>query len=68
MTRTLVVGTPVRQERGWRVPSGLMTYFVERVDGRWRCTCPSMRWRHHTLPDGVCKHIKAVFALHGYGR
>jgi hypothetical protein len=31
-------------------------YFVERVEGRWRCCCPSFRWRK----TGTCKHIEAA--------
>jgi predicted nucleic acid-binding Zn finger protein len=60
MTNTSVVGKP--EKRGvnrWFVPSGTtgVGYAVERMsDGRWRCTCPSFRWRK----TGTCKHIVAV--------
>jgi hypothetical protein len=50
------VGTPQRQGAGWFMPSGAVGYFVERTEGRWRCTCPSFRWRR--APQ--CKHITAV--------
>jgi hypothetical protein len=56
MTLTSQVGRPQRRGRGWWVPSGVVGYFVERVDGRWRCGCPSFRWRK----AGECKHIAAV--------
>src|SRR5215211_6633848 len=49
MTRTPQVGKPEKRVAGrWFVPSGTagVGYTVERVDGRWRCTCPSFRWRH----------------------
>jgi hypothetical protein len=67
MTRTSQVGQPVRHRDGWFVPSGAVGYYVERIeerieegiDGRWRCTCPSMRWGRHKLPGG-CKHIRQV--------
>jgi uncharacterized Zn finger protein len=55
MTQTQV-GTPARRDAGWFVPSGQVGYFVERVDGRWRCTCPAARWRRQQL----CKHVMAV--------
>jgi hypothetical protein len=59
-----VVGTP--EKRGgnrWFVPSGTagIGYTVERLEGRWRCTCPSFRWRK----TGTCKHITAVRTLVG---
>ena len=50
------VGTPIRRGGGWFVPSGLVGYYCERVQGRWRCTCPSFRWRK----TRECKHIAAV--------
>jgi len=50
------VGQPVRHGGGWFVPSGAVGYFVERIEGRWRCTCPSFRWRR----TAECKHIGAV--------
>jgi uncharacterized Zn finger protein len=61
-----VVGTPERRGANlWFVSSGRagIGYFVERVqdcDGRWRwrCTCPSFRWKQHGV--GTCKHIAAV--------
>jgi hypothetical protein len=56
MTRTPPVGTPEKRGAGWFVPSGAVGYFVERVDGHWRCTCPSARWRQQQL----CKHVQAV--------
>jgi hypothetical protein len=56
MTTTQQVGKPERRGAGWFVPSGQVGYFVERLDGRWRCTCPSARWRK----TGACKHIAAV--------
>jgi hypothetical protein len=57
MTRTLVVGTPVKRGMNqWFVPSGTVGYTVEKLEGRWRCTCPSFRWRK----TGACKHIQAV--------
>ena len=55
MTKTQV-GTPERRRAGWFVPSGAVGYHVEQVEGRWRCTCPSFRWRN----TGTCKHIVAV--------
>ena len=55
MSKTQQVGTPQRQGTGWWVPSGVVGYFVERIGGRWRCTCPSFRWRK----TGTCKHIAA---------
>jgi hypothetical protein len=57
MTQTQQVGKP--EKRGvnrWFVPSGQVVYVVERLEGRWRCTCPSFRWRK----TGICKHIRAV--------
>jgi hypothetical protein len=59
MTKTQEVGTPQRRGAGWFVPSGAVGYFVERLEGRWRCTCPSIRWRK----TGTCKHIQAVRAM-----
>ena len=56
MTRTSPVGTPEKRGTGWFVPSGAVGYHVERVDNRWRCTCPSARWRQQQL----CKHAMAV--------
>jgi hypothetical protein len=50
------VGTPVRRGAGWFVPSGQVGYFVETVQRRWRCTCPSFRWRGAK----EYKHITAV--------
>jgi hypothetical protein len=38
------------------VPSRQVDYVIQRVDGRWRYTCPSFRWRK----TGTCKHIAAV--------
>jgi hypothetical protein len=45
MTITLEVGTPIRRGTGWFVPSEAVGYFIEKIEGRWRCTCPSFRWR-----------------------
>ena len=45
MTKTPPVGTPQKRGTGWFVPSGAVGYHVEQVEGRWRCTCPSFRWR-----------------------
>jgi hypothetical protein len=56
MTKAPQLGTPVKRGAGWWVPPGTVGYFVEGVDGRWRCTCPSFRWRH----TRECKHIVAV--------
>jgi hypothetical protein len=56
MTNTSQLGTPQRQGAGWWVPSGVVGYFVERLEGRWRCTCPSARWRRQQR----CKHVLAV--------
>jgi hypothetical protein len=56
MTTTPQVGIPERRGHGWFVPSGLVGYYCERVQGRWRCTCPSFRWRGAK----ECKHITAV--------
>jgi len=56
MTKTPQVGRPQRRGRGWWVPSGVVGYYVERVEGRWRCTCPGYRWRRQQL----CKHVVAV--------
>jgi hypothetical protein len=50
------VGTPERRGAGWFVPSEAVGYFVERVEGRWRCCCPSYRWKQ----AHKCKHITAV--------
>jgi hypothetical protein len=55
MTITPQVGRPQRRGRGWWVPSGAVGYFVIQEDGRWRCTCPSFRWRK----TETCKHIAA---------
>jgi hypothetical protein len=55
-TATQQIGRPQRHGAGWFVPSGQVGYFVERLQGRWRCTCPSFRWRK----TGACKHIAAV--------
>jgi hypothetical protein len=60
LTTTRQVGRP--EKRGvnrWFVPSGSagVGYTVERMpDGRWRCCCPSARWRRQQL----CKHVQAV--------
>jgi len=54
-TSAAPVGTPERRGAGWFVPSGQVGYFVERVDGRWRCTCPIFRFRAR-----LCKHIVRV--------
>jgi SWIM zinc finger len=59
MTNTPQVGTP--EQRGvnrWFVPSGTagVGYWVERLEGRWRCCCPSSQWRRQQL----CKHVMAV--------
>jgi len=60
MTRTSVVGTPVKRGvNQWFVPSGTVGHTVKKLDGRWRCTCPSFRWRK----TGTCKHIAAVRAV-----
>jgi len=56
MTRTPQLGKLEKRGAGWFVPSGQVGYFVQRVDGRWRCACPSFRWRK----AGECKHIQAV--------
>ena len=56
MTTTPPVGTPVKHGTGWFVPSGAVGYFVERIEGRWRCTCPSARWHQQQR----CKHVLAV--------
>jgi len=56
MTTTPPVGKPERRGAGWYVPSGQVGYFVQRVEGRWRCTCPSFRWRN----TRECKHIAAA--------
>jgi hypothetical protein len=50
------IGTPRKHGAGWFVPSGQVGYYVERLEGRWRCTCPSARWRRQQL----CKHVQAV--------
>jgi hypothetical protein len=52
MTQTQQVGTPQRRGTGWFVPSGAVGYFVERLEGRWRCTCPSFLWRRTRLRGG----------------
>jgi hypothetical protein len=59
MTTTSQVGRPQRRGAGWWVPSGAVGYFVECVEGRWRCVCPSFRWTR----KGTCKHIQAVREL-----
>jgi hypothetical protein len=59
MTTTPQVGKPVKRGVGWFVPSGAVGHHVERVDRRWRCTCPSFRW-HNTRE---CKHIVTVRAV-----
>jgi uncharacterized Zn finger protein len=56
MTHTPPVGKPEPRGAGWFVASGQLGYYVEQVEGRWRCTCPSFRWRK----TGTCKHIAAV--------
>jgi hypothetical protein len=57
MVRTSETGTPEKRGAYRRfVPSGTVGYTVERIDGRWRCTCPSFQWRK----TGTCKHIQAV--------
>ena len=63
MTQTQQVGIPQRHGNGWFVPSGAVGYYVERIEGRWRCTCPSFHWRGMR----ECKHISAVrgMVLHG---
>jgi hypothetical protein len=62
MTQTQQVGKPERRGNGWFVPSGAVGYYVERLEGRWRCTCPSFVWRHTRLGGDVlvCKHIRRV--------
>jgi hypothetical protein len=61
MNATTQVSTPQRHGTGWFVPSGQVGYFVEwlRDPKRWRCTCPSHRWRK----QGPCKHINAVVRM-----
>jgi hypothetical protein len=56
MTQTQQAGRPERRGAGWFAPGGQVGYFVERLQGRCRCTCPSFRWRK----TGACKHIQAV--------
>jgi hypothetical protein len=57
MTQTSQVGTPEKLSMNrWWVPSGQVGYYVERLEGRWRCTCPSARWRRQQR----CKHVQAV--------
>ncbi len=57
---TQQLGIPKRHGAGWFVPSGQVGYYVERMsEGRWRCTCPSFRWRK----AGTCKHINAVVRM-----
>jgi hypothetical protein len=56
-TKAPQLGKP--EKRGanrWFVPSWQVGYHVERVDGRWRCTCSGFRFRPHL----ACKHIMAV--------
>jgi uncharacterized Zn finger protein len=61
MTQTPQVGRPEKCGSGWFVPSGTAGVgdTVERLEGRWRCTCPSFRWRK----TRTCKHIMAVRAV-----
>jgi hypothetical protein len=56
MTKTPQLGRPQKRGAGWFVPSGAVGYHVEHIDGRWRCTCPSFRWKK----AGTCKHIAEV--------
>ena len=56
MTNTQEVVQPERRGAGWFMPSGAVGYGVERLEGRWRCTCPSARWCRQQL----CKHVMAV--------
>jgi hypothetical protein len=56
MTTTPQVDKPEKRGNGWFIRSGQVEYFVGRVEDRWRCTCPSFRWRK----TGECKHINAV--------
>jgi hypothetical protein len=64
-TKTPAVGTPVKHGTGWLVPSGKVSYFVEKLPGRWRCTCPSAStYRPHLR----CKHMDRVIRwLRGEG-
>ncbi len=55
-TATQQLGRPQRHGAGWFVPSGQVGYYVEKLQERWRCTCPSARWRRQQL----CKHVQAV--------
>ena len=51
------VGTPEpRGPNRWFVPSGAVGYTVEWLEGRYRCCCPSARWRKKQR----CKHVVAV--------
>jgi hypothetical protein len=60
MTIASEVGQPEKHGTGWLVPSGKVTYFVEKLPGRWRCTCPSAaRYRPHLR----CKHMEACIAM-----
>jgi hypothetical protein len=56
--RRVMVGTPVRTQAGWEIPS-LVTgeiYTIERdFWGHWVCTCPS--------PEQPCKHGRKVLAM-----
>jgi hypothetical protein len=56
---TSQVGTPEKHGTGWLVPSGKVAYFVEKLPGRWRCTCSGFRFRPHLC----CKHILACRRL-----
>jgi hypothetical protein len=56
MKVTTELGIPQRRGIGWFVPSGAVGYYVEKVQQRWRCTCPSARWRRQQF----CKHMQAV--------
>jgi hypothetical protein len=56
---TQQVGIPQLHGNGWFVPSGNVGYYVERLEGRWRCCCPSFRWRK----QGTCKHIQRVMVM-----
>jgi hypothetical protein len=55
-TLTGQVWTPQKRGAGWFVPSGTLGYFVERLEGDWRDTCPSFLWRK----PAARKHIAAV--------
>jgi hypothetical protein len=69
MTHTQV-GTPERRSANhWWVPSGVVGYTVEQVQEhhgcwRWRCTCPSFRWKHTQHgAKAFCKHIQACLQV-----